>query len=59
MDLADALRVLPAAQREAILLRLAGGLSTRQTAAVMRRPEGTVRSLLHHGIKAVRATMER
>ncbi len=59
MDLADALRQLPAAQREAILLRLAGGLSTRQTAAAMRRPEGTVRSLLHHGIKAVRATMER
>ncbi len=59
MDLAQALRALPAGQREAIRLRLAAGLSTRQTAEAMRKPEGTVRSLLHHGIKAVRAAMER
>lgn len=59
MDLARALRTLPAAQREAIRLRLAAGLSTRQTAEAMGKPAGTVRSLLHHGIKAVRAAMER
>lgn len=59
MDLARALRALPAAQREAIQLRLAAGLSTRQTAIAMGKPEGTVRSLLHHAIKAVRAAMER
>lgn len=59
MDLSRALTRLPAAQREAIVLRLAAGLSTRQTADVMDKPEGTVRSLLHHGIKAVRAAMER
>jgi len=59
MDLTRALRTLPAAQREAIRLRLAAGLSTRQTADVMGKPEGTVRSLLHHGIKAVRTAMER
>lgn len=59
MDLASALGTLPGAQRDAILLRLAAGLSTRQTAEAMGKPEGTVRSLLHHGIKAVRAVMER
>ena len=59
MDLASALRTLPGTQRDAILLRLAAGLSTRQTAEAMGKPEGTVRSLLHHGIKAVRAAMER
>ena len=58
MDLARALRTLPGAQRDAIVLRLAAGLSTRQTAEAMGKPEGTVRSLLHHGIKAVRAAME-
>lgn len=59
MDLSSALRTLPGGQRDAILLRLAAGLSTRQTAEAMGKPEGTVRSLLHHGIKAVRAAMER
>jgi len=59
MDLVQALGTLPAAQREAIRLRLAAGLSTRQTAEAMGKPEGTVRSLLHHGIKAVRGAMER
>ncbi len=58
MDLARALRTLPGAQRDAIVLRLAAGLSTRQTAEAMGKPEGTVRSLLHHGIKAVRSAME-
>lgn len=59
MDLNRALRTLPAAQREAVRLRLAAGLSTRQTAEMMGKPEGTVRSLLHHGIKAAKAAMER
>ena len=59
LDLARALAGLPRDQRQAVLLRLAGGLSTRQTAEVMRKPEGTVRSLLHHGIKALRAAMEK
>lgn len=58
MDLVSALRNLPEAQREAVLLRLVGGLSTRQTAQAMARPEGTVRSLLHYGIKALREAMQ-
>lgn len=58
MDLNRALRTLPAAQREALLLRLVSGLSTRQAAEAMRMPEGTVRSHLHHGIRALRAAME-
>jgi len=59
MDLSRALRTLRDAQREAIVLRLAGGLSTREVAAALGKPEGTARSLLHHGIKALRSEMER
>jgi RNA polymerase sigma-70 factor, ECF subfamily len=59
LDLAEALRALPRLQQDAILLRLVGGLSTRETAEVMRMPEGTVRSHLHHGITGLREAMER
>ncbi len=57
-DLANGLQVLPPGQREALLLRLVAGLSVRETAKIMKRPEGTVRSLAHHGLKALRSMME-
>jgi RNA polymerase sigma-70 factor (ECF subfamily) len=59
MDLAEAVRALREAQRDAVLLRLVAGLSTREAAETMKIPEGTLRSHLHHAIKALRAAMER
>ena len=57
MDLATSLRQLPRAQRDAVTLRFAAGLSTREAAQAMGMPEGTVRSHLHFGIKALRKAM--
>ena len=59
MDLSSALDALPGAHREAVLLRLVAGLSTREAATVMQIPEGTLRSHLHFGVKALREAMER
>ncbi len=59
LDLSRALRGLSEPQREAMLLRLVAGLSTREAASIMRMPEGTVRSHLHFGVKALRVAMER
>lgn len=59
LDLARALNSLSDVQREAVLLRLAAGLSTREAAQAMRIPEGTLRSHLHYGVKALRQAMER
>jgi RNA polymerase sigma-70 factor (ECF subfamily) len=58
LDLARAIGDLPAPQREAVLLRAVAGLTTREAAGVMRIPEGTLRSHLHFGLKALRAAME-
>jgi RNA polymerase sigma-70 factor (ECF subfamily) len=58
MDLARALRVLPEARRQAVLLRSVAGLSTREAAEAMGIPEGTLRSHLHYGMQALRAAME-
>lgn len=58
MDLTQALRELGEARREAVLLRLVGGLSTREAAQAMNIPEGTLRSHLHYGIKELRGAME-
>ncbi len=59
IDLSSALDALPGAHREAVLLRLVAGLSTREAATVMQIPEGTLRSHLHFGVKALREAMER
>lgn len=53
-DLADLVRGLPAGQRETVLLRFADGLSVEETAAALGVPEGTVKSRLHHALRALR-----
>ena len=55
--LGDLLDTLPQRQRAALLLRHYYGLSTKETAAAMRCPEGTVKSLLQRGLSSLRATM--
>jgi RNA polymerase sigma factor (sigma-70 family) len=52
-----ALAGLPARQREAVILRHLGGLSVPETAAAMRCPEGTVKSLTARGIDRLRAVL--
>ena len=53
--LADAMRSLPAAQREIIILRFADGLSLEEIARAVEIPLGTVKSRLHHALRALRA----
>lgn len=52
--LAVALRRLPPAQRTAVLLRHQLGFSYRELALALSAPEGTVKALVHRGIKALR-----
>lgn len=54
-ELAHALALLPAAQREALLLRYADGLSVQDAADALGCPEGTVRSRVHHGLRGLRS----
>jgi RNA polymerase sigma-70 factor (ECF subfamily) len=44
---------LPSAQRECVTLRFLTGLSVAETAAVMRRAEGSVKALTHRGIRTL------
>jgi RNA polymerase sigma-70 factor (ECF subfamily) len=53
-ELARALALLPAAQREAVLLRYADGLTVEDAAAALGCPEGTVRSRVHHALQGLR-----
>ena len=53
--LAAALRALPEPQREALLLRFADGLSVEDAAAALGVPPGTVKSRVHHALRALRA----
>ena len=55
--LGELLTTLPQRQRAALLLRHYYGLSTKETAAAMRCPEGTVKSLLQRGVAALRETL--
>lgn len=45
---------LPEAQREALILRFVDGLSMEEIAAATETPVGTVKSRLHHAIRALR-----
>lgn len=51
---AGRLALLPAAQRTAIVLRHIDGLSYAEMAAVLGRPEGTLKAQVHRGLTALR-----
>jgi RNA polymerase sigma-70 factor (ECF subfamily) len=55
--LARLLACLPVPQREAVVLRHAAGLSTRETAIAMDCPTGTVKSHLSRGLAALRSQL--
>jgi RNA polymerase sigma-70 factor (sigma-E family) len=57
--LRDAIARLPARQRAAIVLRYYADLSVEETAALMRTRPGTVKSLVHRGLAALRKVIER
>ncbi|UCD76793.1 MAG: sigma-70 family RNA polymerase sigma factor [Phycisphaerales bacterium] len=52
--LAEAVASLPAAQREAVLLRFGDGLSIEEIATAVEAPIGTVKSRLHHALATLR-----
>ncbi len=56
--LAALMQNLPEAQRESLLLRFVDGLSMEEIAQATDVPAGTVKSRLHHGIKALREDPE-
>lgn len=53
-DLRDAIERLPYRQRAVVVLRFYEGLSGRETADVLRLPEGTVKSTLHRALAELR-----
>ena len=55
----DAVAALPERQREAIALRYFADLSVRDSAAVMRCAEGTVRALTAQAVAALRTSLGR
>lgn len=57
LQLADALALLPDAQREAIVLHHLQGWTLREVAAQMERGEPAVAGLLHRGLKQLRELM--
>ena len=58
VDLVRALRLLPARQRQALVLHYVGDLDTAAVAHVMRVSEGTVKAHLAQGRAALRRKME-
>ncbi|HEX9105721.1 MAG TPA: sigma-70 family RNA polymerase sigma factor [Longimicrobiales bacterium] len=52
-----AVAALPPRQRDAVLLRILDGRSTRETAVLMGCAEGTVKALLHQGVQNLRERM--
>lgn len=51
-------RRLPERQRQALALRYYADLSVEQIAQLLNCPSGTVKSLLHRGIEALRRELE-
>ena len=49
---------LPAQQRAVVVLRVWQGLSYAEIADIVERPEGTVRSHMHHGLAGLRKYLE-
>jgi len=57
LDLAAALRTLPARQREAVVLHYFAGLGVAEIARAMRTREGAARGLLHRGRRSLAAAL--
>jgi RNA polymerase sigma factor (sigma-70 family) len=57
-ELSTALRTLPDAQREAVVLRHIGGLSYLEIAGITERPLGTVKADVHRGVAALRTALK-
>ncbi len=57
-EIARAMRRLTQEHREVIVLRYYADLSARAIGETLGIPEGTVRSRLHHGLRALRATLD-
>ncbi len=57
-ELARALLLLPIGMRAAVVLRHVDGLSVAETAAVLGRPEGTVKALVHRGLARLRHSLD-
>ena len=57
-ELWQAVRELPENHASAILLRFREGLQYAEIAEIMSAPAGTVRSWVHHALKALRGTLE-
>lgn len=55
--LVSALLTLPLPMREAVVLRHVDGLAVAEVAAVLGRPEGTVKAQVHRGLARLRADM--
>ena len=53
-ELGAVLGSLSASQREVVLLRFVDGLTIDEIAATLKEPAGTVKSRLHHAIRALR-----
>jgi RNA polymerase sigma-70 factor (ECF subfamily) len=49
----EALQRLPEKRRDAVIMRMDGGLSDRDIAAALGSTEGSVRVLVHHGLAAI------
>lgn len=57
-QVAGALRRVSLEHREVIVLRYYADLTAKAIGDALRIPEGTVRSRLHHGLRALRATLD-
>jgi len=56
--LIDAVMALPERQRDVVLLRLVEGMSTADTARILRCAEGTVKATLHQANRKLREQLE-
>ena len=56
--LREAVGRLPAEDRRLVMLSVVGGFSGHEIAALLKRPEGTLRSRLHRTLKKLRALLD-
>lgn len=56
--LREVIRALPKEDQQLVLLSVIGGFSGKEIAAIMNRPQGTLRSRLHRTLKKLRAVLD-